>query len=58
MSTPSKENSDQRPISPSKLSHVVLRAARLNEMLNWYVTVLTAQGALIHHQAREIESGS
>lgn len=43
MSAESIENRSPRPISPAKLSHVVLRTTRPNEMLKWYTTVLNAQ---------------
>jgi len=43
MSAQYRENGDQRPISPARLSHAVLRTPRLEEMVEWYTTVLNAQ---------------
>lgn len=33
----------QRPISPAKFAHAVLRTTRLREMVEWYTTVLGAK---------------
>jgi catechol-2,3-dioxygenase len=37
------KNAPPGPISPARLSHAVLRTARLEEMVKWYTTVLNAQ---------------
>jgi hypothetical protein len=34
-------NNNIRPVSPAKLSHAVMRTARLKEMVEWYWTVLS-----------------
>ncbi len=38
-----RDHHGARPISPSKLSHAVLRTTRLKEMVEWYRTVLNAE---------------
>ncbi len=43
MSAESAKNRNPRPISPTKLSHAVLRTTRLKEMVEWYKTVLNAE---------------
>lgn len=43
MSSKSSYNNGDRRITPAKLSHAVLRTARLKEMKEWYLTVLNAQ---------------
>ena len=43
MSTASASDNGARRISPSKLSHAVLRTTRLKEMVEWYKTVLNAE---------------
>jgi len=43
MSAESIEDHNSRPIRPAKLSHAVLRTARLKEMVEWYKTVLNAE---------------
>ena len=43
MSNQSTENRSPRPISPTKLSHAVLRTTHLKEMIEWYKTVLNAE---------------
>jgi catechol-2,3-dioxygenase len=36
-------NGNDLPISPTRLSHAVLRTTRLKEMVDWYKTVLNAE---------------
>ena len=43
MSSHKSKNGDHSAKSPARLSHAVLRTARLKEMIEWYKTVLGAQ---------------